>query len=48
MHFHAFQKLIGCEKGFSIQTRWKWNETVGDLRYRKGRIGQWEYFNTNG
>ncbi|KAI5837654.1 Arabinosidase A [Morchella snyderi] len=35
-------------EGFSIQTRWKWNETIGDLRYRKGRVGQWEYFNTNG
>ncbi|KAL7272648.1 hypothetical protein RUND412_004537 [Rhizina undulata] len=35
-------------EGYSIETRWKWNNTIGDLRYRKGRIGQWEYFNTDG
>ncbi|KAL1982903.1 hypothetical protein VTN96DRAFT_755 [Rasamsonia emersonii] len=35
-------------EGYSIFQRWKWNETIGPLRYRKGRVGNWEYYNTNG
>ena len=35
-------------EGYSIAERWKWNETIGPLRYRKGRPGTWEYINTNG
>ena len=35
-------------EGYSIQQRWIWNETIGPLRYRKGRVGDWGYANTNG
>lgn len=35
-------------EGQSIATRWKWNETIGPLINRKGRPGDWGYYNTNG
>ncbi|ORY99025.1 glycoside hydrolase superfamily [Syncephalastrum racemosum] len=35
-------------EGESIDTRWKWNETVGPLEERIGRMGDWGYWNTNG
>ena len=35
-------------EGYSIDSRWKWNETVGPLIDRKARIGDWGYVNTNG
>lgn len=35
-------------EGYSTEQRWKWNETIGPLRYRKGRVGDWGYVNTNG
>ncbi|KAK6373358.1 hypothetical protein LTS17_008378 [Exophiala oligosperma] len=35
-------------EGYSIDQRWKWNETIGPLKNRKGRVGDWGYTNTNG
>jgi alpha-N-arabinofuranosidase len=35
-------------EGVSLETRWKWNETIGPLKNRKGRIGDWGYYNTDG
>ncbi|KAI9498793.1 glycoside hydrolase superfamily [Zychaea mexicana] len=35
-------------EGQTIDTRWKWNETIGPLEERKGRMGDWTYWNTNG
>ena len=35
-------------EGYSIAQRWKWNETIGPLINRKGRVGDWGYINTNG
>ncbi|KAE9400941.1 glycoside hydrolase [Gymnopus androsaceus JB14] len=35
-------------EGDSIDTRWKWNETIGPLEDRPGRIGTWSYPNTDG
>ena len=35
-------------EGNSIQTRWKWWETIGPLENRPGRIGTWGYYNTDG
>ncbi|KAI8140019.1 glycoside hydrolase superfamily [Fennellomyces sp. T-0311] len=35
-------------EGQYIDTRWKWNETVGPLEERIGRMGDWSYWNTNG
>ncbi|CAG9997193.1 unnamed protein product, partial [Clonostachys byssicola] len=29
-------------------SRWKWNETIGDLIDRPGRTGAWRYYNTDG
>ncbi|CAG9950617.1 unnamed protein product [Clonostachys rosea f. rosea IK726] len=29
-------------------SRWKWNETIGDLIDRPGRTGPWRYYNTDG
>ncbi|KDR85498.1 hypothetical protein GALMADRAFT_132190 [Galerina marginata CBS 339.88] len=35
-------------EGMSFDTRWKWNETIGRLEDRPGRIGDWGYSNTDG
>lgn len=35
-------------EGYSVDARWKWNETIGPLKDRKGRIGNWGYAMTNG
>ena len=35
-------------EGYSIETRWKWNNTIGPLTERPGRPGNWEYYNTDG
>jgi alpha-N-arabinofuranosidase len=52
--FYAIKpKFLRCPggnniEGQSIQTRWKWNETIGPLETRPGRIGDWGYYNTDG
>ncbi|KIJ36494.1 glycoside hydrolase family 51 protein [Sphaerobolus stellatus SS14] len=35
-------------EGGSWDTRWKWNETIGPIENRPGRIGDWSYPNTDG
>lgn len=35
-------------EGYSIQRRWKWWETLGPLKDRSGRVGDWTYFNSDG
>ncbi|KAJ7166516.1 glycoside hydrolase [Mycena crocata] len=35
-------------EGASFETRWKWNETLGPLEDRPGRVGDWGYPNTDG
>ncbi|ESK92254.1 alpha-l-arabinofuranosidase a [Moniliophthora roreri MCA 2997] len=35
-------------EGVSIDGRWKWRQTVGDLIDRPGRQGTWGYYNTDG
>jgi alpha-N-arabinofuranosidase len=35
-------------EGQSVFTRWKWQETIGPLIDRPGRIGDWGYYNTDG
>lgn len=35
-------------EGQSFDTRWKWNETIGPLVDRPGRVGDWTYVNTDG
>lgn len=35
-------------EGYSIEQRWKWNETIGPLKDRRSRVGDWGYGNTNG
>ncbi|KAJ7597816.1 glycoside hydrolase superfamily [Mycena floridula] len=35
-------------EGHSFDARWKWNETIGPLESRPGRIGDWGYPNTDG
>ncbi|KAF8079161.1 glycoside hydrolase [Lyophyllum atratum] len=35
-------------EGHSIDTRWKWNETIGRVEDRPGRVGDWGYSNTDG
>lgn len=35
-------------EGVSKFSRWKWWETVGPLKDRPGRQGNWNYFNTDG
>jgi alpha-L-arabinofuranosidase len=33
-------------EGVSVQQRWKWWETIGPLKDRPGRPGNWNYVNT--
>ncbi|KAF8067641.1 glycoside hydrolase family 51 protein [Lyophyllum atratum] len=35
-------------EGQTAATRWQWNETVGPLTERPGRLGDWTYVNTDG
>ncbi|KAJ5909428.1 Arabinosidase A [Penicillium tannophilum] len=35
-------------EGESLENRWKWNETIGDVQDRPGRMGTWTYYNTDG
>lgn len=35
-------------QGHWDSSRWRWNETLGDLEDRPGRSGAWNYFNTDG
>jgi alpha-N-arabinofuranosidase len=35
-------------EGSVIGQRWKWNETIGPLTDRPGRVGHWKYANTDG
>ncbi|KZT22628.1 glycoside hydrolase family 51 protein [Neolentinus lepideus HHB14362 ss-1] len=35
-------------EGESWATRWKWNETIGPIENRPGRVGDWGYPNTDG
>ncbi|KAH9486469.1 putative alpha-L-arabinofuranosidase A [Psilocybe cubensis] len=35
-------------EGMSFDTRWKWNETIGRLEDRPGRLADWGYSNTDG
>lgn len=35
-------------EGYSPQQRWKWWETIGPLKNRPGRVGDWTYYNTQG
>jgi alpha-N-arabinofuranosidase len=33
-------------EGQTVDTRWKWRNTVGPLVDRPGRMGDWSYINT--
>ncbi|TEB24480.1 arabinofuranosidase [Coprinellus micaceus] len=35
-------------EGQTVDTRWKWRNTVGPLVDRPGRMGDWSYINTDG
>ncbi|GAB7352128.1 hypothetical protein MBLNU459_g2621t2 [Dothideomycetes sp. NU459] len=35
-------------EGYSPAQRWKWWETIGPLKDRPGRVGDWSYYNTQG
>ncbi|KZT41976.1 glycoside hydrolase [Sistotremastrum suecicum HHB10207 ss-3] len=35
-------------EGLSFDTRWKWNETIGPIENRPGRVANWGYPNTDG
>ncbi|MCJ1310351.1 hypothetical protein MMC25_004015 [Agyrium rufum] len=46
----AFLRFPGGNniEGNSIANRWIWNNTIGPLKDRVGRVGDWGYYNTNG
>ncbi|OAX31790.1 glycoside hydrolase family 51 protein [Rhizopogon vinicolor AM-OR11-026] len=46
----SFFRLPGGNnlEGQSFSSRWQWNATVGNLIDRPGRMGDWEYINTDG
>lgn len=35
-------------EGQSVETYWNWKQTIGPLKDRRGRIGDWGYYNTDG
>ena len=35
-------------EGVSIPTKWQWNQTIGPLKNRPGRPGNWQYYNSDG
>ncbi|KAF8600897.1 glycoside hydrolase [Ceratobasidium sp. AG-I] len=35
-------------EGHSVSRRWKWNETIGPIETRPGRLADWGYPNTDG
>ncbi|KAF8804774.1 glycoside hydrolase family 51 protein [Phlegmacium glaucopus] len=46
----SFFRLPGGNnlEGQTFATRWQWNNTIGPLVDRPGRIGDWSYINTDG
>ncbi|KAJ3854007.1 glycoside hydrolase family 51 protein [Lentinula lateritia] len=45
----SFFRLPGGNNlGQTVATRWQWNNTVGSLVDRPGRVGDWGYVNTDG
>ncbi|KDR72485.1 hypothetical protein GALMADRAFT_749117 [Galerina marginata CBS 339.88] len=46
----SFFRLPGGNnlEGQAIASRWQWNNTVGPLVDRPGRLGDWSYINTDG
>ncbi|KAL8277579.1 hypothetical protein RQP46_010011 [Phenoliferia psychrophenolica] len=44
----SFFRLPGGNNLESFDTRWKFNETIGPLVDRPGRVGDWSYVNTDG
>ncbi|KAF7318283.1 Alpha-L-AF-C domain-containing protein [Mycena chlorophos] len=46
----AFWRFPGGNnlEGQTVATRWQWNNTVGPLKDRPGRVGDWGYVNTDG
>ncbi|KAJ3878682.1 glycoside hydrolase family 51 protein [Lentinula edodes] len=45
----SFFRLPGGNNlGQTVATRWQWNNTVGPLVDRPGRVGDWGYVNTDG
>ncbi|KAF8189373.1 glycoside hydrolase family 51 protein [Pholiota molesta] len=46
----SFFRLPGGNnlEGQTVATRWQWNNTVGPLVDRPGRVGDWGYTNTDG
>ncbi|KAJ4482286.1 glycoside hydrolase family 51 protein [Lentinula aciculospora] len=46
----SFFRLPGGNnlEGQTVATRWQWNNTVGPLVDRPGRVGDWGYVNTDG
>ncbi|KAJ3777495.1 arabinofuranosidase [Lentinula raphanica] len=46
----SFFRLPGGNnlEGQTVATRWQWNNTVGPLVDRPGRVGDWGYINTDG
>ncbi|PSK48596.1 hypothetical protein B9Z65_110 [Elsinoe australis] len=46
--FLRFPGGNNLEGNYGLDSRWKWNQTVGPLTDRAGRIGAWTYPNTDG
>lgn len=46
LRFPGGNNLMGGTSDF--QHRWKWNNTIGPLVCRPGRLGDWNYWNTDG
>ncbi|KAF9077514.1 alfa-L-arabinofuranosidase precursor [Rhodocollybia butyracea] len=46
----SFFRLPGGNnlEGQTVATRWQWNNTIGPLVDRPGRVGDWGYVNTDG
>ncbi|KAI0264657.1 glycoside hydrolase [Gloeopeniophorella convolvens] len=46
--FFRFPGGNNLVSGQTLSTRWQWNNTVGPLTARPGRLGDWSYVNTDG
>ncbi|KAG7091743.1 hypothetical protein E1B28_008144 [Marasmius oreades] len=44
----ANPEMCRSQKGQTVAQRWQWNNTVGPLENRPGRVGDWGYINTDG
>jgi hypothetical protein len=46
VHIYIVRANVTFWQGQTIAQRWIWNNTIGPLTERPGRLGDWGYINT--